>query len=74
MAIQSEDYLKQLMIFDYNRQLKCRCGWIGMVNESNKRPYRSSLESWSSLSGRQGWQYFCPTCGVLLTANYTVMS
>jgi hypothetical protein len=71
--IESQDWL-QWLIFDPNRQLKCKCGWTGKISEAKEKRVRSNPESWYALGGREGWEYHCPVCNLMLTANYTKVS
>lgn len=72
--IESQDWMKQFTLFDYNATLKCRCGWTGEVNKAIEKPIRTDAQSWQSLGGREGWHYHCPVCNWMLTANYTKVS
>ena len=50
------------------------CGWDGTFGKTKIKHVRSDPESWATLSGREGYEYFCPKCGWIITAWYWAVS
>jgi len=50
------------------------CGHSGTIGECKREWYKSDMESWMSLSGREGYIYKCPKCGDIVKTVWLKMS
>lgn len=50
------------------------CGWTGLEKDLVSKYIHTNPESWMMLAGREGYVYYCPNCGSLVTERYWRMS
>lgn len=60
---------------DTKKTITCRfCKWKGKLSECKMREVNSPRSAWNALAGREGKEWFCPKCKMMVYNHYTRMS
>lgn len=59
---------------EFSEKASCRCGWSGELSQAKREYVNSNRQSWYMLGGREGYEWLCPKCGLIIKTHYWKMS